>query len=58
MYISDDTTTQINTDFDEDKMQILTGSERLKYFTDTTSELNFEQAKTIRLVSYLSSLFH
>lgn len=31
--ISDDTTTVENTDFDEDKTQILTASEILKYFT-------------------------
>lgn len=31
--ISDDTTTVENTDFDEDKTQILSGSEILKYFT-------------------------
>ena len=31
--ISDDTTTVENTDFDEDKTQILTGRQILKYFT-------------------------
>jgi hypothetical protein len=34
MYLDDTTLTITNTDFDEDKILILNGKERLKYFED------------------------
>ena len=57
MYSPDDTTTQINTDLDEDKMQILTGTERLYFFTDAKSALTKpESRKRTGLISYISKL--
>ncbi|MCP4074759.1 MAG: hypothetical protein GY744_01065 [Gammaproteobacteria bacterium] len=39
MELSEDTITQINKDLNEDKMLILTGKQRLKYFPDTRTPI-------------------
>jgi len=59
MCITDETTTQINTELDEDKMQILNGSERLKYFariTPATSEI--QSSKRSGLMSFIRKLLN
>ena len=57
MYNPDDTTTQINTDLDDDKMQILTGTERLNFFTDEKPALTKpEFRKRTGLISFINKL--
>ncbi len=58
MIISDDTTTLENTDFDEDKTQVLSGTERLKYFDDNLSTYFHTTERKKSLFKFLRGLFH
>ncbi len=59
MYFSDDTTTQINKDLNEDKMLFLTGKQRLKYFSDSRTPVAkpLSEKKT-GLIHFINKLIH
>ena len=59
MYLSDDTTTQINKDLNEDKMLFLTGKQRLKYFAEVRTPVSKPLSqKKAGLIRFISKLIH